>query len=54
MAGAMQNATNRPATPPAASTADTLAQIERLNELHKSGALTDAEFASMKSKILGV
>jgi membrane protease subunit (stomatin/prohibitin family) len=54
MAGAMQNATNRPAAAPAASTADTLAQIERLSELHKSGALTDAEFASMKSKILGV
>jgi membrane protease subunit (stomatin/prohibitin family) len=50
MAQAMQNATNRPAAP---STDDALAQIERLNELHKSGALTDAEFASMKAKILG-
>jgi membrane protease subunit (stomatin/prohibitin family) len=56
MAQSMQGATARPAQPaaaPASSTADTLAQIEKLNELHKAGALTDAEFASMKAKILG-
>ncbi len=56
MIQAMQGA-NTPATPPtssAPSTSDTLAQIERLNELHKAGALTDEEFASMKAKILGL
>lgn len=55
MAQAMQNATSRPAqsAPAGTSTGDTLAQIEKLNELHKAGALTDTEFAAMKAKILG-
>ena len=35
-----------------ANTGDALAQLERLNELHKAGALTDEEFATMKAKIL--
>lgn len=56
MIQAMQgaNAPTAPATPATSSTGDTLAQIERLNELHKSGALTDDEFAAMKGKILGL
>lgn len=54
MAGAIAGAAAPAAPHPGASTADTLAQIERLTELHKSGALTDAEFAAMKSKILGL
>jgi hypothetical protein len=33
--------------------ADPIAQIERLAELHRSGALTDAEFAAAKAKLLG-
>lgn len=56
MAQAMQGATAPRAdsgqAPP--STSDALAQIEKLNELHKAGALTDAEFATMKAKILGI
>ena len=34
------------------SGADTLSQLERLERLRKSGALTDAEFASEKARIL--
>jgi len=52
MAQAFQNATT-PQQPAAnANTGDALAQLERLNELHKAGALTDEEFATMKAKIL--
>jgi len=56
MIQAMQGANTpiAPASPTTPNTGDTLAQIERLNELHKSGALTDAEFSSMKAKILGL
>jgi membrane protease subunit (stomatin/prohibitin family) len=54
MAGAMQGGAAKQQSPAASSgTSDTLAQIEKLSELHKSGALTDAEFATMKAKILG-
>jgi membrane protease subunit (stomatin/prohibitin family) len=51
MAQAMQQATAQ--KPAGDGTADTLAQIERLNELHKAGALTDDEFAKLKAQILG-
>lgn len=54
MAQAMQSATSGKSGAAAPSTDDALAQIERLNELHKAGALTDAEFAAMKAKILGM
>lgn len=40
-------------TAPTAVADDTLAQIERLHELHKSGALTAEEFAAAKSRLLG-
>jgi membrane protease subunit (stomatin/prohibitin family) len=55
MIGAMQSgASNQSASQKqGATTADAIAQIEKLSELHKSGALTDAEFASMKAKIMG-
>ena len=33
--------------------ADPIAQLERLAELHRSGALTDAECAAAKAKLLG-
>jgi hypothetical protein len=33
---------------------DQMAQIEKLAQLHASGALTDEEFAAAKSKILGI
>jgi hypothetical protein len=32
---------------------DRIAQLERLAALHDSGALTEAEFAAEKAKILG-
>jgi len=33
---------------------DATAQIEKLAQLHASGALTDKEFAAAKAKILGI
>ncbi len=43
-----------PAAPaPAAATADPIAQLKELGELHQSGVLTDEEFAAQKAKILG-
>ena len=39
--------------PAAAGGADPIAQIERLAALHRSGALTDDEFAAAKAKLLG-
>jgi hypothetical protein len=32
---------------------DSTAQLEKLAQLHASGALTDEEFAAQKSKIIG-
>jgi len=44
-----------PAPPAAApAPADSTAELERLAKLHESGALTDAEFAAAKSRLLGV
>ena len=37
----------------AAGTGDSTAQLEKLASLHASGALTDAEFAAQKAKIIG-
>lgn len=47
-----------PAAPAAAAAAappteDVITQIEKLSELHQSGALTDEEYAAAKKKILG-
>ena len=33
--------------------ASTASELERLAKLHKSGALTDAEFAAAKAKVIG-
>jgi membrane protease subunit (stomatin/prohibitin family) len=38
----------------AAPPEDDAAQIEKLAQLHASGALTDEEFAAAKAKILGI
>jgi hypothetical protein len=38
----------------AAPEEDPMAKLQKLGELHESGVLTDAEFASAKSQILGV
>ena len=37
----------------AAAPADAIAKLERLAALHQRGALTDAEFAAAKAKLLG-
>jgi Short C-terminal domain len=37
----------------APETKDTTAELQKLAELHKSGALTDEEFATMKKRLLG-
>lgn len=42
-----------PPPPPAAAGDDTIAQLKQLAELHTAGALTDAEFAAAKGKLLG-
>ncbi|MEO9246822.1 SHOCT domain-containing protein [Citricoccus nitrophenolicus] len=40
------------AAPEAPATADPMAQLERLGELHAKGVLTDDEFQSQKTQIL--
>ena len=39
---------------PAPVEEDATTQIEKLAQLHASGALTDEEFAAAKAKILGI
>ena len=48
--GAAQAAQAQPAT---AATGDVTAQVQKLADLHKSGALSDEEFAAAKKKLLG-
>jgi hypothetical protein len=48
-----QTSTPTPAAPAAAGSGDVLSRLERLAELHGEGALTDAEFADQKRKLLG-
>ena len=43
----------QPQAAPAAPTADPIAQLKQLGELHQSGVLTDEEFAAQKAKLLG-
>jgi membrane protease subunit (stomatin/prohibitin family) len=38
---------------PAAPSANVTAELQKLAELHKSGVLSDAEFAAAKAKLLG-
>jgi membrane protease subunit (stomatin/prohibitin family) len=49
---AAQQAPQAAAAPPAST--DTAAEIQKLADLHASGALTDEEFAAMKKKLLGL
>lgn len=50
---AIQQAAQRAAVQPSApSGVDTIAELERLAELHTQGALTDAEFTAAKAKLL--
>ena len=41
------------APPAAAPTKDVTAELQKLADLHKSGVLTDEEFAAAKKKLLG-
>lgn len=52
---ARRQAAAAPAAPaaPAAANEDVIAKLERLAALHASGALTDAEFATLKAQALG-
>jgi hypothetical protein len=45
--------TATPTPAPAPTTTDSVAELEKLSQLHASGALSDAEFAAAKSKIIG-
>lgn len=40
------------ASPPPTATKDPIAELQKLSDLHKSGALTDEEFAAAKQKII--
>ncbi len=40
------------AAPAAGLTDDNIAQLQKLAELHKSGVLTDEEFAAQKARLL--
>ena len=42
-----------PAEPAAAAQRDSIAALRELGALHESGVLTDAEFDTAKSKLLG-
>jgi Short C-terminal domain len=41
-------------TPAAAAGDDPVARLRDLAQLHETGALTDAEFAAAKAKVLGI
>lgn len=43
-----------PALPSSAGTDDSIGKLERLAALHASGALSEAEFAAAKAKLLGL
>jgi hypothetical protein len=47
------SAPQTPTIPPTTAVGSTASEIERLAGLHAQGALTDAEFAAAKSKVLG-
>ena len=48
-----QGAAEAQAAAPAAPTKDVTAELQKLADLHKSGVLTDEEFAAAKKKLLG-
>jgi Short C-terminal domain len=43
-----------PATSESAATEDPVARLRELAQLHDAGALSDAEFAAAKAKVLGL
>jgi multidrug resistance efflux pump len=48
-----QGASEAMAVAPAAPTKDVTTELQKLADLHKSGVLTDEEFAAAKKKLLG-
>jgi membrane protease subunit (stomatin/prohibitin family) len=48
-----QGAAEATAAAPAAPTKDVTAELQKLNDMHKSGILTDEEFSAAKKKLLG-
>jgi membrane protease subunit (stomatin/prohibitin family) len=48
-----QQAQAAPAVQAAAPTKDVTTELQKLADLHKSGVLTDEEFAAAKKKVLG-
>jgi hypothetical protein len=48
-----QGAAEAMAAAPAAPTKDVTTELQKLADLHKSGVLTDEEFAAAKKKLLG-
>jgi hypothetical protein len=48
-----QAAAPAPAPAPSAGGTDVTAQLNNLNQMHQSGALTDEEYAAAKKKLLG-
>ena len=51
--GAAEAMAAAPAAPAAAPTKDVTAELQKLADMHKSGVLTDEEFAAAKKKLLG-
>ena len=51
--GAAEAMAAAPAAPAAAPAKDVTSELQKLADLHKSGVLTDEEFAAAKKKILG-
>jgi membrane protease subunit (stomatin/prohibitin family) len=49
----VQAAPAAPTAPAAAPQKDVTAELQKLADLHKSGVLTDEEFAAAKKKLLG-
>ena len=52
-AEAQQAAAQAPVPAPAGTDDATIAQLQKLADLHKSGVLSDEEFTAAKKKILG-
>jgi membrane protease subunit (stomatin/prohibitin family) len=50
---AVEQARQEGAAQTAAPSANVTAELQKLAELHKSGVLSDAEFAAAKAKLLG-
>jgi membrane protease subunit (stomatin/prohibitin family) len=48
-----QAAQPKPAAAPSTGGADMTAQLNNLNQMHQSGALSDEEYAAAKKKLLG-